>query len=139
MRRALSIPTLSFAVTSACGSSAKVGLPCANDAECGSGNVCVYKIEEGCAAMPTCQALPTGTQCGGAILYCACSGVEIGVGCGSPDGYAGLPVTGPKQHPTCRASDAGADSSGLAEQRAVGYIVTHCRLLPGQHPIESTL
>jgi len=112
MRRALSNLALFLAVASACGSSTKAGSPCASDAECGSGNVCAYKIEDGCAARATCQALPTGAQCGAAILYCACSGVEVGVGCGGPVGYAGLPVTGPKQGPTCGAADAGADSSG---------------------------
>ena len=113
MRRALSSLALLLAIASACGSSSsKVGSPCASEAECGSGNVCVYKIEEGCAARATCQPLPTGSQCGGAILYCACSGVKIGVGCGGPDGYAGLRVTGLKQGPHGGATDAGTDSSG---------------------------
>jgi hypothetical protein len=98
---------LAFAIDS-CGGD-KTGAACSTDTDCGGGFACVYSIADACAAKPSCQPLPTGAQCGGGILYCACSGDSIGVGCGDPSGYAPAPVTGPKQGLTCGPPDAAAE------------------------------
>jgi hypothetical protein len=85
-----------------------VGAACTVNADCASGNACVYRISDGCAATPSCQPKPTGPLCRSVSSYCACSGGTIGVSCGNPDGYAPLPVLRPALSASdCTSSDAG--------------------------------
>jgi hypothetical protein len=93
------------------GGSGGDGGRCTTSADCRTAQYCAFKIADGCSATGTCfDALaPGGPQCQLYAAGCACDGTAVNVACGSPSGYAPVPVlhTGPCTSPV----DAGSCTS----------------------------
>jgi len=79
------------------------GGTCVKDADCGTGNECLYKMADGCTAKGSCHKGPTGAVCASLTEYCGCLGQTVGVPCYEPTGYSPAPVTSPKSSATCAA------------------------------------
>lgn len=87
---------------------------CSSNAECSSGEMCLYPIGD-CSASGECQKVsnPPTRGCstlscaGGETQYCGCDGTTVyGGACGFPDGYATGPTRG-QGDDSCFAYDAG--------------------------------
>jgi len=86
---ALIASSIFVAQVSACG---LANSECRTDAECGSGQRCVYPIKDGCSAKGQCEDLST-PRCNLITTYCGCDGSTVSVSCGYSGGSA--PVAGP--------------------------------------------
>src|ERR1017187_7283325 len=88
---------------------------CTTNADCGSNEVCEYKIGS-CTAHGQCSAMPTGTVCSFIETeYCGCDGSIVHNGCGYQNGYASGPTTGNSSLPCgdggSVAQDGGQDGT----------------------------
>ena len=82
------------------------GGPCSTDADCSSGQMCVFKVGD-CSARGQCVGRPGGPQCNAIEELCGCNGQTVITGCGFPSGFASGATTGAS---FC-AADAGNDAS----------------------------
>lgn len=89
---------------------------CKTDADCGSDQLCVYPVKEGCAAKGVCEDTPN-IRCASLVLYCGCDGSAVSVPCGFSGGSA--PVSGRYAssclHGGAQAGDACTTSADCAE------------------------
>lgn len=94
--------------TGACASPIDAGDSCATDTDCGTGEMCGFKIADACSATGTCLVRPpSGPECQAFSPACTCSNQVINVVCTPyPDGYASQPVA---YRGACEAS---TDSGG---------------------------
>lgn len=89
------------------------GGPCATNADCGSGQMCVFEIGS-CSAKGQCVGRPSGPQCNAIEELCGCNGQNVITGCGFPSGFASGATTGAS---FC-AADAGSDASNDVAQKS---------------------
>jgi hypothetical protein len=78
------------------GGCAGCGLPCAKESDCGTGLVCGYKVEDGCAAQGVCVPrwpLIGQAACAALVQSCGCDGTVVTTGCNYYAGYAPAPVS----------------------------------------------
>jgi len=98
---------------------------CQTDGDCGSAQLCVYPITDGCSAKGICQDQPSGSHCNVFVQYCGCDGRAVLVACGFTGGSVPVegPYTGSCGHGTKDAGGSCMSSGDCGTNQACYYPV----------------